>query len=122
MVFNVDQEVQIASRHAVRSGLACAGDPQPRSGIHARRNPQLDGLFALEASLAAALLATLSDNLSRALARWARARNGKESLLIGQLAAAGAALASLDARALLCACPVARLAIFLPQQLELGGH
>src|SRR2546425_2824398 len=51
-----------------------------------------------------------------------RARNGKKSLLIGQLTAAGARLAGLNARALLRAGALACLAVFLARQLDLGGH
>src|SRR5882672_437420 len=107
---------------AVRPGLAFAGDTQPRSRIHARRNPQFNGLLALEASLPAALRAALLHNLTRALARRARARDGKESLLIGQLPAAGARLEGLNACTLLGARAVACLAVFLARQLDLGGH
>jgi len=56
--------------------------------------------------------------LSRALASGARARDGEKSLLIRQLAAAGARLASNDAGAFLCAGAVARFAEFLARQLD----
>src|SRR4029077_19886508 len=99
MFLDFEYDVQIARRSAVRPRLAFAGDTQPRSGIDAWRDPQLNGLFALKASLPAALLAALFHNLSRTLARRACARDGEESLLIGQLAAAGARLARLNAGA-----------------------
>src|SRR2546422_5110862 len=122
MVFDSQPHVQTARRPAIRPGLAFAGDTQPCPGIHSRRNPQLNGLFALKASLTAALHAPLLHNLSRALACWTRARDGKKSLLIGQLPATGARLAGLNARALFRAGAVAGLAVFLPRQLDLGGH
>src|SRR6266403_2972773 len=122
MFFDFQHNVQIARRPAIRPGLAFAAATQPRSRVHARRNPQLNGLFALEASLSAALQAPLLHNLSRALARWTRARDGKKSLLIGQLPAASARLAGLNARALFRARAIACLAVFLPRQLDLGGH
>src|SRR6266550_7604185 len=116
MFSDFQHNVQIARRPAIRPGLAFAADTQPRSRVHARWNPQLNGLFALEASLTAALHTPLLHNLSCALARWTRARDGKKSLLIGQLPAAGARLAGLRARAVAC------LAVFLARQLDLGGH
>src|SRR5712691_1204403 len=122
MFLNFEHDVQIARRPAVRPGLAFAGDTQPRSGIDARRNPQLNGLFAFEASLPAALRATLAHNLTRALARRACSRDGEESLLICQLTAAGARLAGLNASSLFRARAVARLAVFLARQLDFGGH
>src|SRR6266403_3974931 len=122
MLFDFQHHVQIARRPAIRPGLAFAGDTQPCPGIHSRRNPQLNGLFALKASLTAALHAPLLHNLSRALTCWTRARDGKKSLLIGQLPATGARLAGLNARALFRPRAVAGLAVFLPRQLDLGGH
>src|ERR1700694_2964345 len=122
MFFDFEHNVQIAPWPAIRPGLAFAGDTQPCPGIHARWNPQLNGLFALEASLTAALHAPLLHNLSRTLARWTRARDGKKSLLIGQLPAAGARLAGLNARTLFRARAVAGLAVFLARQFDLGAH
>src|SRR5260370_28451573 len=122
MLFACDEAVQIARRSAVRPGLAFAGDTERRSCIHARWNPKLDGLFALESPVAAALVAALLHNLPHALARWAGSRDGEESLLVGELTAAGASLASATARALIRAGAVAGLADFLPRQLDLGGH
>src|SRR5260370_33370607 len=122
MLFACDEAVQIARRSAVRPGLAFAGDTERRSCIHARWNPKLDGLFALESPVAAALVAALLHNLPHALARWAGSRDGEESLLVGELTAAGASLASLNARALFRAGAVAGLAKFLPRPLAIGGH
>src|SRR5258708_12984234 len=117
MLFDLEHNVQIARRPAVRPGLAFAGDAQSRSGIHARRNPQLNGLLALEASLPTTLLATLAHDLASALARRARARDGQESLLIGQLTAAGARLAALNTSPLLCAGALPPLPLLLPRNL-----
>src|SRR5437016_567159 len=76
MLFDFKHDVQIARRPAVRPGLAFAGDTQPRSGIHSRRNSKLDRLFALEAPLTAAFEAAFLHNLSRALASRAGAGDG----------------------------------------------
>src|SRR5438552_13967969 len=122
MLFHFKHDIQIAGWPAVRPGFAFPRDTQARSGVHARRNPQLDGLFAFEPSLTAALRATLLHNLSRALARRAGARDGEETLLIAQLPTATAGLASLNAGAFFRACAVASLAVFLARQLDLGSH
>src|SRR5580704_6352019 len=99
MFLDLEDHVEIAWRAAVRSGFAFAGDAQARAGVHAGRNAQLDGFFALGAPLTVAIGATLANNLSRALACRARARDGKKTLLIGELAAAAAGLAGADAGA-----------------------
>src|SRR5712664_1057743 len=122
MLLDFKHYVQITRRPAVRPRLSFAGHTQPRSSVHAWRNPQLDGLFAFQPSLPAALLAALLHNLPGALARRARARDGEESLLIGQLTAASARLAGLNASALFRARAVAGLAIFLARQLDLSGN
>src|SRR5204862_1439404 len=122
VLLDFEHDVQIACWPAVRPGLTFAGHAQPRSGIHTRGNAQLNGLFTLQATLSAALLAALLHRLSCALARWARARDGKESLLIGHLTSSGTGLAGLSAGALFRAGAVAGLAVFLPRQLDLGGY
>src|SRR6266481_5050057 len=98
MLFDIEHNVQIARRSTVGPGFAFAGNAKPRSGIHTRRNTQLNGFLAFEASLPAAFRATLLHDLPRSLTRWARARDGEKSLLIGKLAAASASLAGLNVR------------------------
>src|ERR1700674_5219035 len=119
MFFHFQDDVQIASRSAVRAGLTLPGHAQPRARIHARRNTQLDGSLALQAAPAAAIRAALADNLCRALACRASARDGEKSLLVGKLAAAGASLASNNAGAGLCPRAVANFAVFLARQFDL---
>src|SRR5437660_7191089 len=101
MLFHFQHDIQIAGWPTVRPGFAFPRDAQARSGVHARRNPQLDGLFALEAPLASALRATLFNNLSRALPRRAGGRDGEETLLIAQFPAATAGLERLNTGAFL---------------------
>src|SRR6266478_948252 len=96
MFLHLEDDIQIAAGTPVRSSFALALHAQARSSVDARGNAQLDGFFALHAALAAALCAALLDDLTRALASGARAGNGEESLLIGELAAATAGLASHD--------------------------
>src|SRR5260370_18001798 len=122
MLLDFEHNVQIAGWPAVRPGLSFAGDAQPRSGIYAGRNTQLNGFFALKASLPAALLAAFFHNLTRALTRWARSRDGEKSLLIGKLAAASASLAGLNTGPFFRPGTVAGFAEFLARQLDLGGY
>src|SRR5580700_473845 len=122
MFLDLQDHVEIARRSAVRSGFAFASDAQARAGVHAGRNAQLDGFFALHTALTVAIGAPLTNNLSRALACRARARDGKETLLIGQLAAAAASLAGDNAGAFFCAGPVASFAVLLAGQLDFSGH
>src|SRR5271163_1179166 len=122
MLFHFEHHVEVAGRSAIRSGFALAGDPQTRSGIHAGWNAQLDGAFAFDAPLPAAIEAAFFNNLPRALAVRARARDGEKSLLVRHLAAAAARLAGLHAGALLRSGAVAGFAIFLARQFDFGGY
>src|SRR5579859_1929151 len=87
MLFDFEHDIKVAARTAIRPRLAFAGNAKARSRVHAWRNAQLDGFLALHAPLASAFRATLFDDLARALAGRACARNGEESLLIRQLPA-----------------------------------
>src|SRR5277367_2301627 len=122
MLFHFEHHIKIAGRTAVRTGFALACNSQTRSSIHARRNAQLDGAFAFDAALPAAIEAAFLNNLSRALAVRARARDGEKSLLVRHLAAAAARLAGLRAGALLRPGAVAGFAILLARQFNLGGY
>src|SRR5258706_2556052 len=122
MFLDFQHHVQIARRPAIWPRLAFAGNAQPRSGIHTRRNTQLNGFLAFEAPLPAAFLATLLHDLPRALTRRARARDGAKSLLIGKLAAASASLSGLNASAFFRPGAVAGFAEFLARQLDLSGY
>src|SRR6266850_3555569 len=94
MLLHIEDNVQIASWSAIGPGLAFALHAQAGAGIDAGRNAQLDDSFLLHASLTAAFNAALFDDLAGALASGASARDGEKSLLIGELAPAGASLAS----------------------------
>src|SRR5712692_513400 len=110
MLLDLENDVQIARRTAIRSFLAFPGDAEPRARVHAGRNAQINSAFALEASLAAAIRAAFPNHLSGALALRTRARDGKEALLVDELPAPAALLAGADARAGFGAGSVARLA------------
>jgi hypothetical protein len=122
MFLNVQDDVEIAWRAAVGSGFAFASDAEARAGVHAGRNAKFDGLFALNAALTVAIGATFANNLSRALASGACARDGKETLLIGELAAATAGLAGDNAGTFFCAGSVASSAVLLAGQLDFSGN
>src|SRR5580658_9716984 len=121
MLFDFENDVEIAGRAIVGGGFAFAGDTQARAGIDARWNAQLDRFFAFDAALASAIGAAFFDDLSGALACGAGARDGEETLLVGELAATAAGLAGDDAGALLRAGAVAGFAIFLARKLDFCG-
>src|SRR5579863_5681434 len=93
MLFHVEHNVQIATRPAVGASFAFTRNTQPGARIHARRNPQIDGLVAFDAALPPAIGATLFDNLTGALASRASSGDGEKSLLIRELPASAAGLA-----------------------------
>src|SRR5271163_1509535 len=121
MFFDVEDDVEIACRAAVGARLAFTGDAQSRARVDAGGNAELDGFFALDAALAAAFGAALANNLARALAGGAGARDGEETLLIGELAAAAAGLAGRYTGAFFGAGAVAGFAVFLAGELDFSS-
>src|SRR5690349_1585428 len=122
MLFDLKHHIEVAAGTAVWPRLALAGNTEPRPRVHARRNAQLDGFLALHASLSTAFKAALLNDLARALAGRARARDGEESLRVSHLPASAAVRAGYNASSLLRPSAVAGLAEFLARQLDLGGH
>src|SRR5438034_7346836 len=122
MLLDFKYDVEVAFRAAVGAGFALAGNTQARAGIDAWWNAQFNGFLALDAALSVALGAALLHDLACALARRARPGDGKESLLIGQLAAPAAGGTGNHAGALLRAGAVAGFAEFLAGQFDLRGH
>src|SRR5271157_6343815 len=121
VLLHFQNDIQIAGRPAVRPRLAFALHSQPRSRIHAGRNAQFDIVLALEAPLSVALRTAFLDDLPGALAIGTRAVHGEKSLLIDQLPAPAASLASDNPGALFRARAVARFAILHPRHANLGG-
>src|ERR1700736_4262781 len=97
---DLQDDVQIAGRSGVRSGLSFARYAQACSGIDARRNPEFNNPFAFHTSLPATLRTAFANNLPGTLASRACTTNAKKSLLIRDLPAATAGLASHDTRTL----------------------
>src|ERR1700758_4671891 len=120
MLFNFQHHIEVAAGTAVWPRLALAGNAEPRACVHARRNAQLDGFLALHAPLSAAFKAAFFNDLARALAGRARARDGEEALRVGHLPAPAAVRAGNNASSLLRPSAVAGLAEFLARQLDLG--
>src|SRR5260370_21906500 len=99
MHLDLETDVQAARRTADRSFRAFPGNAQPRARVHAGRNAQINGAFALEASLTAAIRAAFANHLSGALTLRTRPRNRKEALLVDELPPPAALLACADTRA-----------------------
>lgn len=121
VLLDVKNHVEIAGSAAIGSWLAFTGDTEACAGINARGNAQLDGFFALNATLAAAIGAAFANDLAGTLTRGAGARNGEKALLIGELATAAAGLASDYASAFFRAGAVAGFAIFLARKFDFCG-
>src|SRR5208337_1659958 len=96
MLFDVNDDVEIALRSAAVAGLALAAQLQPRAIVHARRNFHCERFLLADSPLSLALGARVGNDHALAAALAAGRRNVKESLLRAHLAAAAAigALAS----------------------------
>src|SRR5712692_2340498 len=122
MLLHFEYNVEVARRTAVGSRFAFARDSQARPRVHARREAQLDGAFALDTALAAAIRAALANDLTRALTGGAGARDGEKSLLIGKLSATTAGLTRSDAGAGFRPGAVADFTILLASKLDFRGN
>src|SRR5579863_5112244 len=122
MGLDVQHHVEVAGGAVVAAGFAFSGNAQPRIRIHARGNAQINRARALDAALSAALGAAFANNLSRAAAIRASARNGEKSLLVVNLPAAATGDARYDSRTGLRARSVASLAEFQSWNADFGVH
>src|SRR5579883_1550347 len=119
---HLEEDVKVAGRAAVYPGLPFVGEAEPRAVIHAGRDVDLELALRLAASRAAAGGARIANDLTGAVAGAARAADGDEALLVGDLAAAvtggagGGAAAGLRARA------VAAVASLHARHLDIGIH
>src|ERR1043166_3728120 len=122
VLFDVDDDVEVARRAALRPRLALAREPQARAGLDPRRIPPLHLLLALDAPRAATLLARVADALARAAATAARPSHGEEALLVAHLPRAPALLAAFGLRAGRGPAALAVLAGFEARDSELRRH
>src|SRR5947208_6921925 len=118
MLLDFEHHIEVAAGTAVWPRLTFAGNAKARACIHAGRNAQLDGFLALHAPLAAAFHAAFFDDLARALASWASARDGEESLRITHLPTPAAGRAGNDASSLLRSSAVAGFTEFLARKFD----
>src|ERR1039458_6535359 len=88
MLLDLEEDVEIARRSAVRAGLAFGRQAYARIIIHSRRNRDLELALNLPEAVAAALAARVADDLARTAAGAASAPDGEETLLIQNLTAA----------------------------------
>jgi hypothetical protein len=86
VLFNVQDNIQIARRSAESARFAEAAETNARAVFHSRGNLGLDHALAQHASFAFALRARVGDDAARALAGGAGSRNAEEALLIAHLA------------------------------------
>ena len=120
MLAHFENDVQIAGRPAIRTRIAFLRQPQPRAVIHAGRDVDLQLAVHLAVTFPRAHRAPLLDDLPRAVALPARAADGKNALLIENLAAAAAGGTHRRAGSGLGATAFAVPAGFQPRRLNLG--
>src|SRR5208282_1811740 len=90
VLFDVNYDVEIALRSAAVAGLALAAQLEPRAVVHARRNFDRERFVFADSPLSLALGTRVGDDHALAAALSAGGRDGKESLLRADLAAAAA--------------------------------
>src|SRR5258708_4374659 len=116
MSSDVENDVKIAWRAAIVTGLAFARHAEPRVRIDPRRNSQIDCPGAFDAALAPAVRTGLTHDLSRAAAIRARAGDREKTLLVMNLPAPAAGHTGNDSCALFSASSVAGFAEFQTRQ------
>src|SRR5690348_6504173 len=90
MLFDVDDDVEVAVRTAAETRLALAAKLEPRSVVHARGDLHGQRNSLAYAALALAFRTWVRDHHALAAALTARRRDGKEALLRSDLARAAA--------------------------------
>src|SRR3989454_6057702 len=118
VLLHVDDDVEMAGGTAGGSGLAFTLQTQLLSRRDARRNLDRDLALVRHATRAAAPLARVGDDLSRATALRARPRDGEEALLEADLSLAAALRALTRRRARRRAGSVTGLAVLLSRDLD----
>src|ERR1019366_5962949 len=122
VLFDLEEDVQIARRSAVRAGLAFGRQPYAGIVIDSRRNRNLEFALDLPEAVAAALAARVADDLARPAAGAASAADGEKPLLIQNLAAAVACGALRGSAAGLGSGAAAVVAAIHARHLDVGVH
>src|SRR5205085_9628186 len=120
MLFEVDDDVQVAALGAGVAGLAFAGAAQPRAVIDAGGHLDFERLLALDAARAVTGAAVVLDHLAAASAGRACAQHAQKGLLVAHLAAAAAGRAAHGLRAFRRAAPVTHITMFQARHADLG--
>jgi hypothetical protein len=87
VLFDVQDNIQVAGWPAERARFAQTGETNSRAVLHSRRHLSLDHTLAQQAAFTFALRAWIGDYATRALASWAGSSDAEEALLIPHLAA-----------------------------------
>src|SRR4029077_7524444 len=87
VLFDVQDNIQIAGWTSKRARFAQAAETNSRAVLHSRGHLGFDYALAQQAPFAFALRARISDYAARALAGWAGSSDAEEALLIPDLAA-----------------------------------
>src|SRR6185503_9162376 len=118
----MDDDIQIACRPALRPRLSFALNPQPGTSFHARRNLHFHLLFALEASNTTAFLTRIFHHATSTTTGLTGSRHGKESLLITDLAGATTVGAVFRLRPVRRSAPLTVFASFKTRDAQLRSH
>jgi hypothetical protein len=87
VLFDVQDNVQIAGRPSERARFAQAAETNSRTVLHSRGHLGFDHALPQQAAFAFALRAGIGDYAARTLASWAGSSDAEEALLIPDLAA-----------------------------------
>src|SRR5690606_10886064 len=115
---DVDDDDQIARRAAMLTGLALPGDALDVALLDAGRDADRQGLLLRDRAAPAVTAARVFDALAAPAARRAHGAHREEALAAHHRAVPAAGRAALRLRAGLGAAAVARLAAFLPRDLQ----
>src|SRR5689334_4582543 len=119
MRLHMKHDIKIARWGADPSRIALLLITDACAVLYARRNCNVDGAFVHHASVALALVARIGNDAAHPLTRGAGARDGKEALLITNLAPAATGGAGAWALAFSSTAAVALLATFIATHLDL---
>ena len=119
VLFDVQDNIQIAGWPAERARFAEATETDSRAVLHSRRHFGFDRAFAQQAPFAFALRAGIGDYTARALAGWAGSSDAEKALLIPDLASTVARLAGNRSFARRSARAATCVAVFMAANIDL---